>query len=175
MPLFLRNVEDMKLTLKRIFKGADWSTSPVRPHYELIPRYYGGHARANLPYVLNDHTATHDAGIQARFNEVKTWVCLDGATADAAIANPEADFFIFGSNFTPVESLTASVRRYFGEHSTDGIYTLARYYYDGLPAQYEQCGFTVEEIEEVRLNHMDANQIAYFIKLTYLEDIDEPA
>ncbi len=150
-----------------VFKGSDWTGGVARPNYELIIRYYGGQARANLPRVLNDHTATDDHSLQERFDSVKTWVLINGFTVDAVIANPKASLFICGMNVWSEKSPADFARRYFGEHSSEGLFALTRYFDDATRSAYEQSGFTVEEIEEVSLNHMDAHQIAYFMRLTF--------
>ncbi len=155
-----------------IFIGANWTVRPARPYIEWSPeyqRYIVDLMYANIPRVLNDHTATNDQSLKSRFSEVKTWICVDGATADAILANPNAGLFVHRSSITPIEDLAAASRRYFSGHSTSGLYALLRNIPEGTFDEYEQCGFSVEAIEEVSLNYMDATQTAYFVKLTYSE------
>ncbi len=92
-----------RLCLKRFQNGLINPRPKLRNHFELIPRYYGGQARVNLPRLLNDYTATGDSGLKAHFDAVKTWICAGGLTVDAVIANPEADFFIVGTSLPALE------------------------------------------------------------------------
>ncbi len=119
--------------------------------------------------MLGDYASTDRPFQQARYDEVKTWICLENITADAVIANPDADFFIVSTSMQQVESHADKVKRYFDGRSAEGLYALERVYNlseDKLNA-YLQLGFTVENIEEVFINQMDANQTAIFITLSY--------
>ncbi len=152
-----------------VFKGMDYSASPAKLYYELDIPFYSEWASANLPYVMNDYTATERPILQMRFDAVKTWICLEGVTADAVIANPHADFFVLTNALNTVESSQGKAARYFSGRSAEGLYALERV--DGaIEAKlntYGQLGFTIESIEEADINCMDANLTALFIELSY--------
>ncbi len=152
-----------------IFQPPDYSGWPVKPRYELNIPLYREYARLNLPHVLNDYTATEQPILQMRFDSVQTWICLERMTADAVLANPNADFFILSTYYSELEAQAEKVKRYFSANSTEGLFALERVL--GLNQAkldlYSQMGFKFIDIEEIALNSIDASQTALFITLAY--------
>lgn len=120
--------------------------------------------RSNIPFLFHDRDVTDDLALKAKFAKVKTWISISTWTHLAIYANPDANFFpIFG---VPSPNPRDVTDNYFETHSSDEMYVLCQSFIDeNKLSEFNDYGFVVVESEDVKLNILDANAHAKFMKV----------
>jgi hypothetical protein len=125
--------------------------------------------RLNLPFLFHDRNATDDPDLKEKLSKVKTWVII-GSQSDLPIyANPEANFFLINRNSPKDPREFAD--NYFETHSSKDMYVFYyQYFGEGFFSWLNKYGFVVVEAEDIKLNIIDANHSAKFMKVMREEE-----
>ena len=143
-----------------VLTRTEWSW---RPSFFSSRDSYIQAAKPNFPFILYDRKATNDPVMQSKLDSVQTWVCVDGLTGLATMANPNTDFIFLRHN-SPSDP-AGFIKNYFQSHSSDGLYAIRGLVDDNYYSLLDTYEFVIVHCEKTHLNFQNANNTFFFLQL----------
>jgi hypothetical protein len=135
-----------------------------RPRIVIRPLRYLKQVQPNLAYIGHDRGATKDSVLKDKFQNVQTWVCINGNGGTPAIINSKADFFI--STWNVPRNPVKFTKEYLVQHNEMNAYAIEGRFFDiNLFNNYEKFGLVITECEKIKLNIIDANEYCLFFHI----------